>query len=85
MDSRQQHLDVMCFPFLFPNGKFRKYDKREKEISHSEYIKSRLLTKIHVSENTRSTAVSVHGTSQYCGKKSLESLPLVCTMCYNLK
>ena len=45
MDSRQQHLDVMCFPVLFPNGKFGKYDKREKEISHSEYIKSRLLNK----------------------------------------
>ena len=45
LDSRQQHLDVMCFPVLFPNGKLRKYDKREKEISHSEYIKSRLLNK----------------------------------------
>ena len=45
LDSRQQHLDVMCFPVLFPNGKFGKYDKREKEISHSEYIKSRLLNK----------------------------------------
>ena len=45
LDSRQQHLDVLCFPVLFPNGKFGKYDKREKEISHSEYIKSRLLNK----------------------------------------
>ena len=63
LDSRQQHLDVMCFPILFPNGKFGKYDKREKEISHS-------------SENTPSTS--------FTGKKSLESLQLVCTMCYNL-
>ena len=45
LDSRQQHLDVMCFPVLFPNGKFGKYDKSEKEISHSEYIKSPLLNK----------------------------------------
>ena len=45
LDSRQQHLDVMCFPVLFPNGKFGKYDKREQEICHSEYIKSRLLNK----------------------------------------
>ena len=46
LDSGQQHLDVMCFPVLFPNGKFGKYyDKREEKISHSEYIKSRLLNK----------------------------------------
>ena len=46
LDSRQQHLDVMCFPVLFRDGKLGKYyDKCEKEISHSEYIKSRLLNK----------------------------------------
>ena len=35
----------MCFPVLFSDGKFGKYDKREKEISHSEYITSRRLNK----------------------------------------
>ena len=35
-----------AFPFSFRNGKFGKYyDKREEKISHSEYIKSRLLNK----------------------------------------
>ena len=78
LDSRQQHLDVMCFPVLFPNGKFGKYDKREKEISHSEYIKSRLLNKDSRFRKDPRTSFT------YCGKKSLESLPLVFTMCYNL-
>ena len=46
MDSRQQHLDVMRFPALFPDGKFGMYyNKRETVISHSEYIKSCLLNK----------------------------------------
>ena len=35
-----------AFPLSFRNGKFGKYsDKREEKISHSEYIKSRLLNK----------------------------------------
>ena len=42
IDNRQQHLDVMCFPVLFPTGK---YHPREVKISHSEYVKSRLLNK----------------------------------------
>ena len=45
IDNRQQHLDVMCFPVLFPTGKFGEFHPREKKISHSEYIKSRLLNK----------------------------------------
>ena len=45
IDNRQQHLNVMCFPVLFPTGKFGEFHPREKKISHSEYIKSRLLNK----------------------------------------
>ena len=45
IDNRQQHLDVMCFPKLFPNGKFGKYHPHDVKISHSEYDKSRLLNK----------------------------------------
>ena len=45
LDNRQRHLDVMCFPVLFPDGNFGKYYDREKQISNSEYIKSRLLNK----------------------------------------
>ena len=43
LDNRQKYLDVMCFPGLFPNGNFGEFHPHEKTISHSEYIKSRLL------------------------------------------
>ncbi len=42
LDNRQQHLDAMCFPVLFPTGKFGKFHPREVKLSHSEYIKLRL-------------------------------------------
>ena len=45
LDNRQIFLDLMCFPSLFPDGNFRKYHQRKTKISHSEYIKSRLLNK----------------------------------------
>ena len=45
LDCRQKHLDVMCFPVLFPDGNFGKYHPREVRISHSEYDKSRLFNK----------------------------------------
>ena len=41
-DNRQQHLDTLCFPALFPTGKFGEFHPHE-QISHSEYTKSRLL------------------------------------------
>ncbi len=44
-NNRQQHLDVMCFPVLFPTGKFGEFHSRDVKLSHSEYIKSRLLNK----------------------------------------
>ena len=31
IDNRQQHLDVMCFPVLFPTGKFGEFHPREKK------------------------------------------------------
>ena len=31
IDNRQQHLDVMCFPVLFPTGKFGELHPREKK------------------------------------------------------
>ena len=45
IDNRQQHLDALCFPAFFPTGKFGEFHPREQKISHSEYIKSRLLNK----------------------------------------
>ncbi|CAI8013557.1 hypothetical protein GBAR_LOCUS8580, partial [Geodia barretti] len=43
--NKQQHLDVMCFPVLFPTGKFGEFHPRKEKISPSEYVKSRLLNK----------------------------------------
>ena len=45
INSKQQHLDVMCFPVLFPTGKFGEFHPRKECISPSEYVKSRLLNK----------------------------------------
>ena len=35
----------MCFPVLFPTGQFGKHHPRHVKLSHSEYVKSRLLNK----------------------------------------
>ena len=43
IDNRQKHLDVMCFPVLFPTGKYGQFHSRQEKLSHSEYIKLRLL------------------------------------------
>ena len=43
IDNRQQYLDVMCFPVLFPTGKFGEFHPRQEKLSHSEHTKSRLL------------------------------------------
>ena len=45
INSKQQHIDVMYFPVLFPTGKFGEFHPREEKISPSEYIKSRLWNK----------------------------------------
>ena len=45
-------IDVMCFPTLFPTGKFEKNHPCEVKISHSEYVKSRLLNKNSRFRNT---------------------------------
>ena len=40
-----KHLDVLCFPTLFPSGKFGESHHRSVPISASEFAKSRLLNK----------------------------------------
>ena len=45
LDSRQLHLDLMYFPAIFPTGTFGEKHAREVKITHSEYVKSRLLNK----------------------------------------
>ena len=45
LSNRLKHLDVMCFPTLFPSGQFGEYHPREISLSHSEFVKSRLMHK----------------------------------------
>ena len=45
LDNCQKFLDVMCFPHLFPSGRFGEFHTRSVNISSSEYAKSRLLNK----------------------------------------
>ena len=44
LDNRQVHLDVMCFPTLFPTGRFGEYHPRKVKLNLAEYIKSRILS-----------------------------------------
>uniref|UniRef100_A0A1X7TTM4 Helitron helicase-like domain-containing protein n=1 Tax=Amphimedon queenslandica TaxID=400682 RepID=A0A1X7TTM4_AMPQE len=49
IDNRQEHLDLLCFPTLFPTGQYGEHNSRQsypaQTLSFSEYIKSRLLNK----------------------------------------
>ena len=45
ISNKQQHLDMLCFPVLFPTGKFGEFHPWEEKLSPSEYIKSRLWNK----------------------------------------
>ena len=74
IDNRQQYLDVMCFPMLYPTGKFGKFHPPEVKISHSEFVKSRLLNK---DSRFRKDPQYVF----YFGKKKCNSFLLVCTIC----
>ena len=45
ISNKQLHLDVMCFPVLFPTGEFGEHHSHEVKLSTSEYIKSQLWNK----------------------------------------
>ena len=49
IDNRQEHLDLLCFPTLFPTGQYGEHHPRQsypaQTLSFSEYIKSKLLNK----------------------------------------
>ena len=45
LSNKLEHLDVLCFPTLFPSGRFGESHDRSTPISLSEYAKSRLLNK----------------------------------------
>ena len=42
LSNRQRHLDVMCFPVLYPDGAFGEHHLRNVKVSNAEFIKSRL-------------------------------------------
>ena len=43
LDNRQKHLDVLCFPTLFPTGRYGEFHPRPVKLSFSEYLKTRLM------------------------------------------
>ena len=43
LDSRQQYLDCLCFPTLFPSGRYGEFYPRTVKLTFAEYIKSRLM------------------------------------------
>ena len=45
LNNKLKYLDVLCFPTLFPNGRFGESHSRKIHISPSEIVKSRLLNK----------------------------------------
>ena len=45
LSNKMKHLDVLCFPTLFPTGKFGESHVRSIPISASEFAKSRLLNR----------------------------------------
>uniref|UniRef100_A0A1X7VJS4 Uncharacterized protein n=1 Tax=Amphimedon queenslandica TaxID=400682 RepID=A0A1X7VJS4_AMPQE len=49
IDNRQEHLDLLCFPTIFPTGQYGEHHPRQsypaQTLSFSEYVKSRLLNK----------------------------------------
>ena len=45
LDSWHCHLDVLCFPSMFPSGRYGQNHHRDVQLQFSEYLKSRLLNK----------------------------------------
>ena len=45
LSNKLKHLDMLCFPTLFPSGRFGESHDRSTPISLSEFVKSRLLNR----------------------------------------
>ena len=45
INGTQTHLDLLCFPDLFPTGQFGEHHYRDIPLRNAEYIKSKLLNK----------------------------------------
>ena len=75
LDNRENYLDVMCFPVLFPTGQFGEHHPRQVKLCHSEYVKSRLLNKDARLEKTLSMPFT------FSGKRKCVRSHQVCTTC----
>ena len=63
IDNRQQYLDVMCFPILYPTGKFGKYHPHEVKLTVS-------LTSLDYSIKTLVSGKILSMCFTYCGKRN---------------
>jgi len=43
LDNRLKYLDVLCFPTLFPSGRYGEFHPHTVNLAFSEYIKSRIM------------------------------------------
>ena len=43
LDNRQKYLDVLCFPSLFPTGKYGEFHPHTVKLTFSEYLKLKLM------------------------------------------
>ena len=43
LDNRQKYLDALCFPTLFPTGRYGEFHPRSVKLTFSEYLKTRLM------------------------------------------
>ena len=76
LDNCEKCLDVMCFPVLFPTRQFGEHHPRQVKLSHSEYVKSRLLNKDSRYRKDLSFSFS--------GRRKCVRFWQVCTTCRNL-
>ena len=43
LDNRQRYLDALCFPTLFPTGRYGEFHPRPVKLTFSEYLKTRFM------------------------------------------
>ena len=70
LDNRQQHLDVLCFPVLFPTGEFC--------ITHELNSPTVSTSNLDCSIKTRVSEKIPNMSSTYCGRRKCESFLQVC-------
>ena len=73
LDNRENYLDVMCFPVLFPTGQFGEHHPRQVKLRHRNMSNHGYSTKTHISEKTLSMSFS------FSGKRKCVRSHQVCT------